>query len=109
MSMCPVKYEEEIKDIVDTYNSLDEDSKSGDYWDKTDEDIQKVKKYIKDYYKVVQDYTCIYCQQRIVVTHGMAWDTEHIIPKITHPQFLFPKKSLAVSCKDCNLKKKNIS
>ena len=102
MSMNAVKYEGDIKDTVDAYNALGQGSKSGDYWDKTDANIQKVKKHIKDHYKVVQDYTCIYCQQKIVVTHGMAWDTEHIIPKSPYPQFLFTEENLAVSCKDCN-------
>jgi len=107
MFMIAVKYEGEIKDTVDTYNALDNNSKSGDYWDKTDIDIQKVKKHIKEHYKVVQDYTCVYCQQKIVVEHGMAWDIEHIIPKSSHPQFLFTEENLAVTCKDCNLKKKD--
>jgi hypothetical protein len=101
--MNAVKYEGDIKDTVDAYNALDKDSQAGDYWDKTDVNIQKVKKHIKDHYKVVQDYTCVYCQQKVLVTHGMAWDTEHIIPKKSHPQFLFTEENLALVCKDCNL------
>ena len=103
MSMNAVKYEGEIKDTVDAYNTLDKEVQSGDYWDKKDADIQKVKKHIKDHYIVVQDYTCVYCQQKIVVKHGMAWDIEHIIPKSPYPQFLFTEENLAVACKDCNL------
>ena len=102
MSMNAVKYEGEIKGTVDAYNALEKEVQSGDYWNKTDADIQKVKKHIKDHYKVVQDYTCVYCQQKIVVEHGMAWDIEHIIPKNPYPQFLFTEENLAVACKDCN-------
>ena len=103
MSMNAVKYEGDIKVTVDAYSTLDKSSQVGAYWDKTDVDIQKVKKHIKDHYIRVQDYTCVYCKQKIVVTHGMAWDTEHIIPKKSHPKFLFTEENLAVSCKDCNL------
>ena len=100
MPLVAVKYEGEIKDTVDAYNALDKDVKSGDYWNS--ENFTEVKKYIKDHYKVAQDYTCVYCQQKIIVEHGMAWDIEHIIPKSPYPQFLFTEKNLAISCKDCN-------
>ena len=105
MLMNTVKYEGDIKNTVDSYNALDKSSQVGEYWDRTDAEIQKVKKHIKEHYLKVQDYTCVYCKQKIVVTHGMAWDTEHIIPKKSHPQFIFKEENLAVSCKDCNLKK----
>ncbi|CAA6799728.1 MAG: Unknown protein [uncultured Sulfurovum sp.] len=101
--MNAVKYEGDIKDTVDAYNALNKNSQSGNYWDKTDAGIPEVKKHIKDHYKKVQEHTCVYCQQKIVVEHAMAWDIEHIIPKTPYPQFLFTEENLAVSCKDCNL------
>ncbi|HFU74741.1 MAG TPA: HNH endonuclease [Arcobacter sp.] len=107
MPLVSVKYSGEIKKTVDNYNTLDEEEQSGSYWDKTDEEIKKVKKHIKDHYKTAQDYTCIYCKQKIVVEHGMAWDVEHIIPKSDYPKFLFTEQNLALACKDCNLNKKD--
>lgn len=67
----------------------------------------KVKKDLKDYYIKVQDYTCPYCLQRMVVQHNGSWDAEHIIPRETHPNFSFEPLNLCVSCKDCNGEKNN--
>ena len=102
MPLIPVKYEGEIKDTVDAYNSLDKDTQSGKYWDGEDTEIKKVKKHIKDHYVVAQDYTCVYCKHKSPSNHGRRWDIEHIIPKSPYPQFLFTEKNLAISCKDCN-------
>ncbi|EEW9976583.1 HNH endonuclease, partial [Salmonella enterica] len=62
---------------------------------------------IKSYYLLAQDYRCPYCHQKILVAHNGAWDTEHIIPKDTHPDFMFEPQNLCVSCKDCNGEKSN--
>ncbi len=107
MLLKAVEYEGELQDTVKAYTDLDETSKSGDYWDKKDADIKKLKKHIKQHYLVVQDYTCVYCKQKIIVTHGMAWDIEHIIPKSPYPKFLFEEENLVIACKDCNGTKKN--
>ncbi|MOA26398.1 hypothetical protein D3C78_1471900 [compost metagenome] len=39
--------------------------------------------------------------------HGLTWDVEHIIPKATHPQFLYEPENLAMACKECNSAKLN--
>lgn len=108
MTLRPVTYDGDIKTVVDNYNALAMDEKTGKYWDNIE--LYNIKKHIKDHYLKVQDYTCVYCQQKIIVRHGMAWDTEHIIPKSLYPQFLFTEENLSVACKDCNLIKldKNI-
>lgn len=81
-------------------------NKTGDYWDRDDECVKRIKKEIKDFYLLQQDFTCVYCRQRIVVQHHAAWDTEHIIPKSSHPQFMFEPKNLCIACKDCNNEKR---
>lgn len=104
----PVTYEKKIKDKVDSYNKLKKEEKFGSYWDnEKDKELSNVKKHIKDYYIKVQNYTCPYCQQKIVIKHNGVWDAEHIIPKDEYPQFLLEPKNLCVSCKDCNQEKKN--
>lgn len=108
MIRYPVAYCGKIKEKVDSFNDLPISEKSGSYWDKTDDgELRDVKKYIKDHYIAVQDYICPYCLQRNVVEHNGAWDAEHIIPKDSHPQFMFHEKNLCVSCKDCNGEKLN--
>lgn len=106
--IVPISYTGCIKDKVDLFNNLPRSQKIGSYWDNTDDgDLGDVKKAIKDHYKVAQDYYCPYCRQRMEVDHNGAWDAEHIIPKDSHPQFMFEPLNLCVSCKDCNLIKLN--
>ena len=103
-----VTYAGDDKSKVESYNCKPKSEKEGKYWDDQDDRaLSKVKKHIKDHYLEVQGYRCCYCQQRIVVSHNGAWDTDHIIPKDTHAAFLFEPQNLCVSCKDCNLIKLN--
>jgi 5-methylcytosine-specific restriction endonuclease McrA len=103
-----MKYNSEDQLKVDAYNNLDEDRKSGEYWDDSDgKDLKKIKKNIKTFYIESQGYTCPYCRQKIEVDHNAVWDAEHIIPKDKFPQFLFSPLNLCVACKDCNLAKLN--
>lgn len=101
----PVCYDSSMEETVIRYSSSKPiDSKC---WNKNDADIKKIKKHIKDHYIKAQNYTCPYCAQRLVVKHNAAWDVDHIIPKSSHPEFLFVEKNLCVTCKDCNLEKSN--
>lgn len=63
------------------------------------------KKAIKDHYLKVQNYTCCFCRQRIVVKHNRGWDTEHIISRSSYPKFMFHPQNLCVACIDCNVEK----
>ena len=93
---------------VNTYNSLPRSEQLASYWDKThDDELSDLKESIKDHYIKAQDYTCPYCKQRMEVEHKATWDAEHIIPKATHPNFMFAAQNLCVSCKDCNGAKGN--
>lgn len=106
--LMPVVYVGNLKEKVESFNKLPLSSKKGKLWDSTDDgDMEDVKKFIKDHYKIAQNYRCPYCQQKIEVEHNGSWDAEHIIPKDTHPQFMFEPRNLCVSCKDCNLIKLN--
>ena len=106
--LTPVEYKGVIKAKVDAFNKQPKELMTGSLWGATaGGDMEDVKKFIKDHYKVAQDYKCSYCQQRIEVNHNGAWDAEHIIPKDSHPQFMFEPRNLCISCKDCNLIKLN--
>lgn len=104
--LVPIVYTGSLKAKVDTFNALPE--VAGSYWDlTTDGVLADLKKAIKDYYLVAQDFTCAYCRQRIEVKHNGAWDAEHVVPKDSHPRFMFEPRNLCISCRDCNNNKSN--
>lgn len=109
MTLVAIRYEGNDCETYNNYNALPDINKNGDIWESIDPTIVNIKKSIKDYYIEAQDYTCPYCKQRIEVNHNAAWDEEHIIPKKTHPQFIFEPLNLCVSCKDCNNEKRDKS
>ncbi|WP_410481349.1 HNH endonuclease [Pseudomonas plecoglossicida] len=109
-SLRPVVYSESSAQFVNSYNSKQASAKSGADWDEKDNPLLVVvKREIKNHYLKAQDYTCAYCQQKIVVDHNGAWDAEHIAPKDTYPGFMFVPENLCISCKDCNGAKSNKS
>lgn len=101
----PISYSESSDKLVDNFNS--KRKKNSTYWDS--EEVAALKKEIKDYYKKKQNYTCSYCNQRIKVRHNASWDTEHVVPRKTHPQFMFEPKNLCIACKDCNTEKGDVN
>jgi 5-methylcytosine-specific restriction endonuclease McrA len=95
-----IEYCEESQAIVDRFSALKPEDKTSGYWN--DDSLEELKKEIKDHYLVEQQNTCSYCAQTIRVKHGATWDTEHVVARKTHPQFMFEPKNLCVACKDCN-------
>lgn len=107
-TLKPVAYSRSSADFVNSYNSRKLSEKSGTDWDdKENPTLGEVKREIKNHYLKAQDYTCAYCQQKIVVDHNGAWDTEHIAPRESYPGFMFTPENLCISCKDCNGAKSN--
>jgi hypothetical protein len=105
--ITPIQYTAVEQTEIETFKVLS-DSEMRGYWEKTHEgELASLKERIKTHYLETQDYTCPYCRQRIVVSHLATWDAEHIIPKDTHPRFMFEAQNLCVACKDCNLEKLN--
>jgi hypothetical protein len=101
----PISYSGSSKKLVEKFNS--KRKKNSTYWDS--EEVAALKKEIKDYYKKKQNYTCSYCNQRIKVRHNASWDTEHVVPRKSHPQFMFEPKNLCIACKDCNTEKGDVN
>lgn len=79
------------------------DPRPADYW--SADECSNIKTTIKRHYLDKQRNTCCYCRQIIIVDHGRVWDTEHIVPRKTHPGFMFTPQNLALACPDCNGRK----
>ncbi|MBD8254407.1 HNH endonuclease [Pseudomonas fluorescens] len=96
---------EQIETIKNTLSSTDFRPAS---W--SNNELNSIKKTIKDHYLSAQNFTCFYCRQRFVIKHNRAWDTEHIISRSAYPRFMFEPKNLCVVCIECNTEKsdKNI-
>jgi hypothetical protein len=105
--IAPVRYSARSQSIKDAYDALPHEKKNAKFWDSEVPDVVAIRAEIKKHYLAQQNYRCAYCQQQILVSHHAAWDTEHIIPKFTHPQFMFTEENLCVSCKDCNNEKRD--
>jgi uncharacterized protein (TIGR02646 family) len=104
----PIVYSFRSAQYVKIYEAKQQSEKLGSDWDnENDPLLVEVKREIKKHYLKAQNYTCAYCQQKIVVEHNGAWDTEHIAPKDTYPGFMFIPENLCLSCKDCNGAKSN--
>ena len=98
--MNPVQYSAANQAIVDTFNSLSEDQRSADYWNR--DEAKPVRKEIKDHYIAEQRQKCCYCNLHIPTNHTLVWDAEHVISRTRAPRFLFEPRNLAIACKDCN-------
>ncbi|MFA7895062.1 HNH endonuclease [Pseudomonas putida] len=101
--LLPVSYSKESNEEVKRFKSLPKELRVASYWDDLQNgNLKFLKSEIKNHYLQQQGHTCAYCQQRIIVEHGAAWDTDHIIPKDSHPDFMFEAENLCITCKDCN-------
>jgi len=107
MILNAIVYDDAQSNLISTFKKMSLVEKEN-YWDTTgNAELDELKKCIKDFYLRVQGFKCPYCKQAIKVKHNGAWDTEHIIPKDSHPNYMFEPMNLCVSCKDCNGEKSN--
>jgi 5-methylcytosine-specific restriction endonuclease McrA len=95
-----VNFSEESRTTINDYLLKKKTEKDTPQWDA--ECFRGVRAEIKDFYKIKQDYICSYCAKRVQVRHSMVWDTEHIVSKERHPEFMFEPRNLCIACKDCN-------
>lgn len=101
--MTPVTYSPASQAIVAAFNALPPAQKDSAYW--SDVLVSGVRKEAKDHYLAQQKNHCCYCRRLMQTNNNAVWDGEHVIAKITRPEFLFEPRNLAASCKDCNLAK----
>jgi uncharacterized protein (TIGR02646 family) len=69
-------------------------------WDT--QDLEELRKEIRDFYRIEQKAICSYCRQVISIVFPTNAHIEHIAPKSIHPEYIFEAKNLCVICSDCN-------
>lgn len=106
--MIATTYEptEEEAMIVASYLALPPAEQSADLWGAAA--FVSLRKNLKEYYFAIQEQKCCYCDEKQPTVHQRAWDLEHIVPRSTHPQFLFVLENLAMVCIDCNISKSDL-
>ncbi|MDS7927682.1 hypothetical protein [Acinetobacter sp. V115_6] len=98
--MNKVIFSEICQSYINSYDGL-----NYKIWNTTQGIMVKIRKEIRDHYRVEQNYKCCYCRQQNLQDHGGVWDCEHILPKAIYPKFLFEPLNLVLSCKECNIAK----
>lgn len=98
-----IEYQAPLDGVVNAYNRRRREDKDHHYWEQ--DEVSPVRNAIKAHYQQEQGFKCCYCGITLHTRHGRVWDVEHIVPKSSHPQFLFEPENLAVSCIDCNTAK----
>lgn len=99
----PIEYTEGEAAIVNAFDQLPTEVKTGDYWG--DEAVKPLRGRIKTHYITVQNNRCCYCNIHIPSENHNNWNAEHVVSRAKHPRFLFTPKNLSVSCLDCNIAK----
>lgn len=64
------------------------------------------KKRVKKYYHGQQNHKCAYCRMDVSLATGF-YHIEHIVPKSTHPEWMYEPYNLCLSCPICNSSKNN--
>ncbi|EJN22621.1 HNH endonuclease [Pseudomonas sp. GM79] len=72
-----------------------------------DDDLEELRREIRNFYRREQKLTCAYCKEEIGVIAAANAPIEHILPKSKYIQFMFEPKNLCVICADCNTYKKD--
>jgi uncharacterized protein (TIGR02646 family) len=93
-----IEYSNEATNCIKKYKvDKDLDHK---IWD-TD-DLDDLKKEIRDYYRSEQKAICSYCRETVSIIYPTNSHIEHIAPKSLHPEYIFQPKNLCIVCSDCN-------
>ncbi|MES2263473.1 MAG: HNH endonuclease [Pseudomonadota bacterium] len=98
--MKPINFAGADAAYINAYNGIDHQ-----IWNDTKGPIVALRYSIRNHYLKEQSFMCAYCRMEKKERHGLTWDVEHIIPKSTHPLYLFEPENLALACKECNQSK----
>ena len=85
--MRPVSYSGTDAAIVSAFEAKPPSDQSGDYWSANK--VNPVRDAIKTHYIAEQLRHCCYCGKNFATDNHGVWDCEHVIPKASHPQWLF--------------------
>ncbi|WES64625.1 HNH endonuclease domain-containing protein [Microbacter sp. GSS18] len=72
-----------------------------------EDSVKDLKATIKSHYIHAQATTCCYCQRHLASENHRVWDIDHVVPRSTHPRFMFEPLNLVACCPDCNRAKKD--
>lgn len=92
-----ISYSEFAQIHINKYDYADHN-----YWNVQCNENKIIRKEIREYYRDKQEFHCAYCNRLRQDFNGAQWDIDHIIPKQSHPQYLYTPRNLTVTCKDCN-------
>lgn len=77
---------------------------TGALW--SDDRAKDLRVAIKSFYVAAQATKCCYCDRHLGSDNHRVWDIDHIVPRGTHPWFMFEPLNLAATCPDCNIAKR---
>lgn len=97
----PVIFTQEQIEVISTIKTKEDFGSNS--W--SCEEFKPIKTIIRKHYVSEQKSICSYCQMDLKTKGGRSWDVEHIIPRVTAPNFMFEPLNLCVSCVDCNIAK----
>ncbi|WP_146068072.1 HNH endonuclease [Cryobacterium sp. M96] len=103
MIETPVEFSATLATVVNAFDGLPRAHQQASFW--ADPSTNEVKSHIKTHYILEQSNRCCYCDHHLPTNNHRMWDIEHIVPRLSHPQFMFRPDNLAVSCPDCNREK----
>ncbi|MFA2872575.1 hypothetical protein KWF36_16035 [Acinetobacter pittii] len=72
------------------------------YTDWSGNDLEEVRKTIRNFYRKEQNGKCSYCRKDLSLQSASNCHVEHILPKSKNLKFIFEPKNLCVICADCN-------
>lgn len=99
----PVSFSGAIQTLVDS--KLNDGSFSFRNWG--DEDLEDLRKVVRDHYRTEQRGTCAFCRAAISLHSADNCHVEHVVPKSKRPEFIFEPRNLCVICADCNTIKRD--
>lgn len=94
----PVIFSSDLKKLI--LSKQNDSSFSHDNWG--DLDLLPVRKFVRAHYRPLQGKVCYFCKNPLSQKSAMNCQVEHLIPKSTHPKFIFTPQNLCLICCDCN-------